>query len=333
MEINLTGFEEVLAYEVELHDLLKLPPTTKVEIALDTVHALNDLTRSLADLHPHKRSIATLGALPEPLSRIATSFASQGYTIQEIPVSFLVYEESALQSAWETLKKDTLFVLMSYAEPFTGAIYPVDFVRKEAAKKSIFSLIYQSPDALKRGIIIPETAFEGIVVDALWGTAAPLSLILKGDRCQGEKLLWGHSRYNQEAVKNLAKKVSGIVPGGEDRPKVIDFENQMKMHMGHSIHCLGEKIPRIFDRSVFFVDGVDGEALTFELKKHKVESYTANACAWQNPHLNAWLPQLGIPVSWAQSSVILPVEQLNKSNLDTVLAAIQTLRKISGFES
>ncbi len=332
MKINLSHFEETQSVRKALFEKLLLPADLRLDFAFDVVHGLNDLTRSLADLHPHKRSIAVLGAQPPPVAEIAMQFAGQGFSVQTIPVSFLMMDEMALKTAWETLKKDTLFVLCSAVEPITGVIYPYDWIRHEAAKKNIFTLIYQSPDSLTHGLIIPETHFEGICADPLWGEASGLNLLLKGERCLGDKLLWGESRYELEAIKKLEEALlKPLSTETEDKVAVIAFEDKLKMQLGAETHFLGDDIPRLYDRAVLFVDGVGGESLVYELKKNKIESFTGAACAWNNPHINSWLPQLGLTSQWVQSSLILPLAEIKKSStFDHLIAAISALREISG---
>jgi cysteine sulfinate desulfinase/cysteine desulfurase-like protein len=332
MKINLSHFEETQSVRKALFEKLLLPTDVRLDFAFDVVHGLNDLTRSLADLHPHKRSIAVLGAQPPPLAEIAMQFAGQGFSVQTIPVSFLKMDDVALKAAWDTLKKDTLFVLCGAVEPLTGAIYPYDWIRHEAAKKNIFTIIYQSPDSLTHGLIIPETHFESICADPLWGETSGLNLLLKGERCLGDKLFWGEPRYELEAIKKLEEALlKPLSAETEDKVAITAFENKLKMQLGSDTHFLGEDIPRLYDRAVFFVDGVGGESLVHELKKNKIESFTAAACAWDNPNINSWLPHLGLTNQWVQSSLILPLAEIKKpTTFDHLGTAISSLRKISG---
>jgi cysteine sulfinate desulfinase/cysteine desulfurase-like protein len=333
MKINLSRFEETQVARKGLFERLKLPKDVRLDLAFDAVHALNELTRSLADLHPHKRSVAILGAQPSPIAEIAVQFASQGFNVQHIPVSFTHYDEAGLQTAWAALKKDTLFVLTSVVEPLTGALYPVEWLRSEAIKKNIFTLLYQSPDSLGRGLITPQNAFEGICADPLWGQTSALTLLIKGERCGGEKLLWGEPRFEIEAIKSLEKSLlNSLDSKGEDKEIVLAFENKLKAKLGASVHFLGEDTERLYDRAVVFTEGASGDSLIYELSKSKIEAFTGAACAWDNPNLNSWLPQLGISQDWVQTSLILPLAEVKKATtLNILVESVTALRKISGL--
>jgi cysteine sulfinate desulfinase/cysteine desulfurase-like protein len=331
MKINLSRFEETQTARRGLFERLKLPREVRLDLAFDAVHALNELTRSLADLHPHKRSIAILGAQPSPLAEIAIQFASQGFNVQAIPVSFTMHDEHALQTAWAALKKDTLFVLSSVVEPLTGALYPIEWLRTEAFKKNIFTLLYQSQDSLSHGLLTPQNAFEGICADPLWGETSGLTLLLKGERCLGDKLLWGEPRFEIKAIETLEKALlKPLETSKENKKTVLDFESKVREEFGSTANFLGDGVDRLYDRAVLFFDGVGGDSLVHDLEKNKIQAFTGAACAWNSPNLNSWLPQLGINQAWVQSSLILPLKELEKpAILKTLFEKVAALKEIS----
>jgi len=332
MKINLSSFEETQIARKAFFEKLLLPAGIRLDFAFDAVHGLNELTRSLADLHPHKRSLAVLGPQPSPLAEIAMQFASQGFNVQTIPLSFSNFDEGALKTSWSSLKKDTLFILCSAVEPLTGVFYPYEWIRQEAAIKNIFTIIYQSPDSLSHGLIVPETPFESICADPLWGQTSGLTLLLKGERCLGERVLWGEPRYELEAIKKLEEALLTPLPKlNEDKSMVLDFESKIKSRFEGKVHLLSEGMIRLYDRSVFFVDGVGGEALVHQLEEWSIRSFTAAACAWNSPIINPWLIHSGLSTAWVQSSLILPLAEIQKNTtLEHLCEGISSLRAISG---
>jgi hypothetical protein len=336
MKINLYPFEKLEQHKMHLREKLHIPENVQIEIALDLVHGLNELTRSVAQLHPHKRSIAVLGPQPPPLKEIVKGFSGEGFAVQELPVSFMKPDEAVLNDAWEKLKKDTLFVLGSAAEPLTGALYPFDWVRREAPKKQMFSLIYYSPDALKKKFVLPETPWEGMVADPLWDEEHTLSLVLKGERCQGEGLLWGTAHFSEEGVQllgdTLMVTMGEEIPQTEDKKLVQGFEQSIVKELKGTVTVLPENGARIFDRAVLFINGINGDSLLHKLKEEGFDTATGAACSWNSPHLNNWLPPTGISIEMVQSSLLIPLKTLYKDDLaEKLLAQVRALRKISNF--
>ncbi|MDZ4677574.1 MAG: hypothetical protein SGI74_08695 [Oligoflexia bacterium] len=337
MKINLYPFEKLEQHKFNLREKLHIPENVQIEVALDLVHGLNELTRSVAQLHPHKISIAILGPQPQPIKDIIKGFSTEGFVIQELPVSFMNPDEKPLAEAWEKLKKDTLFVLGSAVEPLTGCIYPFEWIRREAPKKNIFSLMYYSPDALKKKFILPSTPWEGIVADPLWDEEHTLSLVLKGERCQGEGLLWGVVHFSEEGIKLLGDTLmSGRGEESsqtEDKTLVQRFEKDLSKSLNNTVVLLPDACARIFDRAVLFINGVNGDALLHKLKELGFETMTGAACSWNSPYLNNWLPPTGISIEMVQTSLIVPLKTLHNAAFSTqLLKCVSELRKISNFK-
>jgi hypothetical protein len=338
MKINLFKFERLEKQRQVLKEKLGVAADVGVDLAFDGVHALNDLCRSIANLHPHKRSIAVVAGQPPPLQKLISGFAGEGYSVQVLPASFNEDGQAALSEAWEKLKKDTLFVLSSVTEPLTGALYPTEWVRGEAGKKNIFSILYFSPDALKRGLQVPANPWEAFVLDPLWDGDYTTALCLKGDRAKGDPVLWGEPHFSGQAMalleKALPKGSSGVQAGLEDEKAVRDFEKKAVERLKGGVRLLHESCPRLFDRAVLFVEGVNGEALQKELEAQGVETHTGASCAWDDPHTNNWLPQLGITEEMVQSSILVPLSSLKNSQAaERLVSKAAELRGVSGFKN
>ncbi len=331
MRINISKFERLEDQKTKLKAALKVSGDVQVEIAYDGVHALNELTRSIAQLHPHKRSIAVLGAQPPPVFGLLKGFVSEGFSVQEIPFSFMGFDEKALIESWEKLKKDTLFVLGSVIEPLTGGIYPFDWIRREAPKKNIFSLMYMSSDALKLGPIVPASPWESVIIDPLWDQSQTLALILKGERSQGERLIWGEARFSNESVEKLESRLCEPLES-QDRSTVLDFEKKVMEYFKSTVRSLDRQCPRVFDRAVLFISGVNGESLMHALNEKSFDVGSGASCAWDSPHFNRWLPKLGVSEEMVQTSILIPLKTLKKPGLfENLVENINKLRKLSGF--
>lgn len=332
MKINVTQFEAIEKIKESVRQALGIPGNLNIEFGLDGLHAVNELSRSIADMHPHKRSIAVLGAQPPPIQEVAKNFAKQGYSVQEISFEFgdEAKMKSALVAKIDTLKKDTLFVLTSDVEPITGLVYPTDLVQEILAQKSIYLLWYQSQASLQNGLKLPQNPLQAGIADAFYERQG-LSLIVKGERVTGEKLLWGDLRLSEEAIQTLTAEIKRLKDEPSEKKEVENFEKNLQQKLKDSVKLLPKECPRIFDRAVFFTKGVNGDAMAHMLVQAGLEASTSDSCYWQDPHLNQWLPKLGFTQEDSQSCTVLAAKNLRDSQtISKVSDVILKLQKISG---
>lgn len=341
MKINLFKTDKLEQQQNFIKEKLQLPSEVALQLAYDSTHGLNELTRSLAQLHPHKKSLAVLGAQPPDLQRLISGFAADGFLIQELPVSFSNPDPLALETAFGKLKKDTLFILGSFLEPLTGVYYPFDFVRLHAPQRNMFSVIYFSPDSLSLGMPVPQNSWEGFVLDPLWNEPHSLSLVLKGERCQGESLFWGKPQFTDAAVQSLAKRLEAIslsanqeLPGGDkNKSFVTAFEQRMAKELP-VVTRVSDQTPRLFNRAVLFVEGVNGDSLSERLTRLGFFCQSGASCGWNDPHLNNWLPRMGFSEEKVQISIIIPLETLETTDFEKVFSnAVHELRNVSNYQS
>ncbi|MBK9293045.1 MAG: hypothetical protein IPM57_01120 [Oligoflexia bacterium] len=335
MKINLSEFEKSEKLKLKAKTLLNIPDNVLIDFCVDSTLALNQASRGIAELFPHKRSIATLGALPQPLNKIVKEFTKQGFSVQKLGVDFKKNQEEqkkSLLTELEGLKKDTLFVFASLVEPITALIYPLDLIREEILNKNIFIIYYQSPTSLLESFRIPQSPLECGIYDPLWGKNVTTSLMLKGERCQFEPLIWSESEITLENVELVCEKIKASVKKGYFEERILlDFEIKVKNAFSGSVEILPMSAKRINDRVVFFVKGVNGDALAKEMMAMGFECSTADADFWHEPKINSWLPELGFSINEVQTSFIMSVEDVQKPEaFDKLIFAIKKYQKISG---
>ncbi len=346
MEIDLEPFERVEELKSLVREKLSLPANVALDLATDRLHALNDLTRGIADLNPHKRSIVTLGTLPPPLRDVAKGFAKLGYVVQEIKVN-LRYPTTAENYAEQmneqinALKKDTLFVLGCEIEPITGLFYPWKSVTELLLKKNIFLVNYFSPASLHAGLRLPTNGLEAFVIDPLIGGN---SFVLKGERVVTESLLWGENFFTEsDLLTACAELHTDVISVHQNESAILAFESEVKVGISKDgksagadsslIEILPRQCERLFDRAVFFVKGVNGDALVNELTNHLGvgSSTTSDSVFWHDPHLNTWLPSLGFNLDDARTCIALSFAVTQNPHAgEVLLTAIAKLQKISG---
>jgi hypothetical protein len=316
--------EKILSAHTDLSGKSAVAPPLSFDLFLDPVHAINDISRGLAEMHPHKRSIAILGGVPEPLHSVARGFAKSGYSVQEIKVNMLApYSEQNFSEQIAQLKKDTLFVLGSAIEPITGLIYPWNSVREELLKKSIFLVKYFNAESLLLGHPLPLSELEAFI----FNTGTP-TLAARGARCKIDPLLWGRSNFLRDQVLRACERFlkSGHY-GHHEENYIVDFEKEIQAQDSR-VELLPFWQQRVSDRAVFFIKQVNGDAFVkFLLEvapEFASEITTADSVFWNNPHSPQWMTSLGFSPHHARSSVILSsrillpnanAEESSKSNV------------------
>jgi hypothetical protein len=342
MKISVETFEKSDRLVAALKKGLGLAEKHRVRVGRDSVISLNELARLLMNLHPHKKSFATLGPLPTPVAEVALGMQREGYVLQELPVRLMpsTTEGPALVSLSEALvalKKDTLFVLVCIEEPFSGFIYPYEAIRDELSKRGIFSIAYFSPDALSVMSCVPKTPHELFVVDPCFGETSCLALEILGERFFGDDFLWGKSVLTAEGLRNLSEGVKrGVqarVPAG-GLSTIAEFEAKVASAISQT-HLLPRDAARTLDRAVFAFDGAHGEALSHRLREAGVQEVSTMAlCAWERPFAFKWLEQLGLGPAFTESSLIIAGEfsdpKKNAELISILSSAVSDLRRISG---
>lgn len=312
MKINVYPFEASQKRIKKLTETFQVPENVNLDVALDTVHGLNELTRSVALLHPHKLSIATLGALPAPLDGLVKGFKSEGYKVQEIPVNLLSSNWEG-ENALQELKKDTVFILASAQEPFTGIKYPWEKLRDFAKEKKIFLITYFAPAALGTQVPIPQSDFEGVVLDPLWGQELAPTLLLKGSRLKGDPLLWGQPEVSE--VGSMALQKTFQTPVEQSKEKALEFEKTLSQKYDFvTAPCM--ELDRVYDRGILTVKDHHADELKHQLGQKNIQVESLASCSWNHPLGFSWLVKGGFQELDIQSTIVVPLSEMTKEGFE-----------------
>ncbi|MEQ1876643.1 MAG: hypothetical protein ABL958_08350 [Bdellovibrionia bacterium] len=287
-------------------------------VQLSLTFALNEVTRGLARLFPHRRSIAYVqgcGPYFEPLMKY---FSAEGFSLQAVPFTQLK------SPAWlETLKKDSLFVLLSDDDPLTGQLFETAEIQAALEAKKIFSILTSHAAHNYR-----ETwSMSPYLVRVLSG-GPQFALSLLGDRAAKiEPLLFGPADW----VTGLAEKAEAFFAvKSEDRDVVRDFENARP---GSAALFFSEETPRLFDRAALYWTDMDGEAFVHELamalkvsllipgSESRIE--TASLCRWKGMKTLSWLNEQGIQADVSRGLVLI-ARDLIDSKLSAQIEKVRT---------
>lgn len=332
-------FEALEKQRNQLRSVLKLSDSLRLELAFDSTHAINDLARGLANLFPHKRSLAKLGHLPSPLSEVIKGFATEGFAIQEIPVNLKSFDEGQAEAAFASLKKDTLFVLGSFQASPLDSLYPTKWLREKCREKQLFFLAQVSSEFLSHRSVLPETPFEAFVYNPGLATTN-IHFWIGGERCQGESLLWGKPHFENSAFLSLKSALPELferakvqaVQNKNAEKTIFDFESRVVGKIPGAKALLPPNgVGRLWNRASLSFEGCDGSALVSMLEKKGYDVLTLSACFSESPHLPQWLVDSGFSASELQSSLLVNLETLSKSGfLDDLSEIVNYLRKMSG---
>lgn len=265
--------------------------------------ALNEVTRGLGRLFPHRRSIAYVqgcGPYFEPLMRF---FSAEGFSLQA-----MAFNELKKLDWIEQLKKDTLFVLLSDDDPLTGQLFDTTEIRKALEAKKIFSIVSSHAAHSYRS----SWDLTPYCVRVLSGDSQ-FSLSLLGERASKiEPLLFGPADW---AVGLLDKVEPFFNSKAEDQNAVLNFE---KANPGSATAFFADGTSRLFDRAAIYWKDMDGEALVHELaldlkvslampgQESRLE--TASLCRWKGIRTLSWLSEQGIDAETARGLVLIAKE-------------------------
>jgi hypothetical protein len=265
--------------------------------------ALNEVTRGLARLFPHRRSIAYIqgcGPYFEPLMKF---FSAEGFSQQALAFGDLKKLD------WiETLKKDTLFVLLADDDPLTGQLFETAEIRQALEAKKIFSIVSSHAVHVYRAT----WELSPYSVRVLSG-GGQFALSLLGERSQKiEPLLFGPADW---AVGLLEKVEPFFDFRKEDQAAILDFESAGP---GGGSAFFSSTTPRLFDRAAIYWKDMDGEALVHELaldlkvslvipgQESRLE--TASLCRWKGIRTLQWLAEQGVDAETARGLVLIAKE-------------------------
>lgn len=296
---------------------LKIAEDVGIDFFKDGVSAINDTARAIAGLHPHKMAVAALGSQPVIISDVLKGFAGQGYQVQTLPFKFNS-QSLELDNAFAALKKDTLFIISSAIEPLTGVLYPTDWMREQATKKNIFSIIYWN-----QGFQVPSGAFEAFVYDY-----KSMALAVKGERVQGERLLWGETQFLDEDIECLIKEAQGA--GAKTiESEIKNFETEMAKAI-KDLELLPSHLQRIYDRSVLIIPGANGDAVVKMLNQEGYSQLTTSAsCYTESPHQNPTLIGLGLAPELTECLIAISPNEIKNPKFATALQ--QTVTKLRSY--
>ncbi|HEX4923916.1 MAG TPA: hypothetical protein VFV50_07515 [Bdellovibrionales bacterium] len=302
MKVDLPASDTLKSLRAEIAARLapKVPEKHDFRIHPSLSFAINEVTRGLARLFPHRRSISMIQGCGPYFDPLMSYFSAEGYSLQTLPFS-------SLQSTdWiETLKKDTLFVLLSADDPLTGQLFETEAIQNLLEQKKIFSIVVSHAVHAYR----PQWPSAPYKVHVLSG-GSRFALSVLGERAlKIEALLFGPADW----AAGLGQELDSFFEvKTEDRELVLRFEAS---GWGGSTPFFAREAKRVYDRAAIFWGDMDGEAMIHELAAalqipllvpgQESQLETASLCRWKGLKTLNWLTEQGVASEVSRGLVLI----------------------------
>lgn len=292
-------------------------------------HAVTEITKSLAQLYAHKKTIAIISHVDPAFESVAVAFSQD-----EFQVKVITPEQAEDPATWAPLMDELLFVLASEDDPITGRITNLDGLNEATKGKRVFKIIVSHEAHNWKPLQRPEPF--GVKILSLSSNRA---LLIAGERCRVQpqfapNLNWGNESDSE--IQNLTAILKNPKSESEAKSKVQSFE--AKLPSGFKAYFAPTEA-RLYDRTVFHHEDYDGLAVIDELSStlrtqiqpvgQNSELETTSACRWESPRFQDWLLARGETESTIRGLVIASKDLIDQglaTHLETAAAKIHRIQ-------
>jgi len=285
MKLALVPLEEWERLNDQLKIHFEVASENTVKVYKGMAHAAFEIVQGTAQFLSHKRSFGVVKGQTPYFESLLPYFYKEVYGVQ--PVSHLALTDP---EAWvNSLKKDTIFVLLAEDNPVTGELYNYDRLDEILNEKKIFSFrishfrhLYEKADLRPYSVRICYLNND-------------LAVAVCGERYKTPALIAPQMNWSPSQV---LKEIQKIHVSPQDQKLVESFE---KSFAEIATPWFAVPTPRLFDRVLLKFPEVSGEALLQRLFDHlqvDPSKYyetldTTNLCRWNQmkTFANWWEPK------------------------------------------
>jgi hypothetical protein len=334
MRIDLPEYENWSALSEQYRSVISLSepalrdPQVQIQIYAGYQHALWEVTRGLATLFSHKKTIAVVDKVEPAFESLAMAFAEEGYSIK-----VLSREEMEQPSVWVAqLQAELLFVLTSEDDPVTAGIRKYDALLESLKDKRIFRISLSHGLHCVRPLERP-APFEVRILSL----TPERALLVAGERCRVHppvvsRLPWALTK-DEEIQSQLA--VLSREASGKFQDEVMKFESRLPDGF---LPFFKSGQERIFDRAVIYHPDLDGLAVIDELAREtgvqlpapgrQTPLESTSPCRWENPRFAEWLLKSGQSEEIIRGMVVIAAEHLELVTPERLGKIAEKIRKI-----
>jgi hypothetical protein len=301
-------------------------PALNIQIYAGVGHAVAEVTKALAKLYTHKKTIAVVEGVDPTFSKVAVAFSEEGYVVKNLKI-----KDALLPETWSALMDELLFVLTCDDDPVTGRLYP--FETGPFNGKRIFRLHVSHELHRTQGIKRPEPFVANIL-----SLTPDRALMVAGERVKIEPQLAPSLHWPIESAEQIAAHL-GMPDPNVAAPSQSDVEEfEQNLPAGFKAYFKADDA-RLFDRVVIYHPDFDGSSVIDELAKTMQVALRApgepallestSACRWESPRFNDWLLARGESDATTRGLVILSSTLIAKglrTHLETAAAKIARLQ-------
>ena len=316
-------------YRANLPDSLQ-DPGLNVMVFGGVGHAVTEITKSLAQLYAHKKTIAIISQIDPAFEPVGVSFSQD-----EFQVKVITPEQAKDPNIWTPLLEDLLFVLASEDDPITGRLTDLEPMTEALKGKRVFKILVSHEAHNWKPLARPEPF--GIKILSLNSDRA---LLVAGERCRVQpqfapNLNWGNE--SDEEIRKVTETLRSPNSEAAKRAAVETFESQLPS--GFKAYFAPSEA-RLFDRVLFHHSDFDGLAIIEELSitmRTPIASLgqnshleTTSACRWESPRFQEWLVARGDSESTVRGLVIASTDLIDqglRTHLETAAAKIDRLQR------
>ena len=299
-------------------------PALNIQVYAGIGHAVSEITKSLAKLYTHKKTIAVISGIDPTFEKVAVAFSEEGYVVKNLKV-----EEAMLTDTWAPLLDDLLFVLTCEDDPVTGRLYP--FESATFANKRIFRLHVSHEAHRAKPLARPEP-----FVAQILSLTPERALMVAGERVKVEPQFAPVLHWPSESAEQISKTINHTSTQTKSPSDVTEFEANLPA--GFRAYFTATDA-RLFDRVVIYHPDFDGSAVIDELAKTMQIQLpapgepslleTTSACRWESPRFNDWLLARGESEPTTRGLVVLSQSLIAnglRAHLETAAAKIARLQ-------
>lgn len=274
MKLALVPLEEWERLNEQLQAEYALSSENSAKIYKGMAHAVFEAAQGTAQFLSHKRSLGVVLGQTPFFNSLLPYFYKEVFGVQT--VSHRALTDPA---AWvNSLKKDTIFVLLAEDHPVTGELYEYDILDQLLNEKKIYSIrVSHFQHHYEKTPVRPYSV-------RLCYMTHDLTMAICGERYKTPPLMAPQMSWHPgECLEKLRR----ILPNRQDRKLVEDFERSFDSTV---TPWFTAPAARIYDRALLKFPEVSGEALLQRLyDKLQVDSSkyydtldTTNLCRWNH---------------------------------------------------
>lgn len=304
-------------------------PNLNVSIFTSVAHAVTEVTRGLAQLYAHKKTIAIISQVDPSFEPIAVQFSQD-----EFQVKLITPEQAKDAATWTALADELLFVLASEDDPITGRLTDLTALNDSLKTKRVFRLLVSHEAHNWKQATRPEP-----FAVKIFSLSANRALMIAGERCKiqpqvSPALSWSQS---DSEIADEVKTFTTPQTEADSKARIEKFESQLPQ--GFKAYFAPTEA-RLYDRSVIQTPNFDGSSIIDELSltlqtpimpigtESPLE--TTSACRWESPRFQDWLMARGETEATVRGLIVIDeslVTDALKTHLETAAAKVDRLQK------